>query len=144
MEERPDRRIIHMKTALLWGERSLCKQDNRKVGCIITTGDMQKILAIGYNGPPRPMPNDSCRNLPEGNCGCLHAEMNAIAALDSTVPSKVMFVTMAPCEMCASLIAQAEIRRVYYYQPYRNMKGKDRLRQCGVEVTRLDLIDEEA
>lgn len=133
---RPTREEIHMATAALWGERSLCKQDNRKVGCVITTSDMRKILAIGYNGPPRPMPNDSCRDMP-GNCGCLHAEMNAIAALDSTIPNKVIFVTMEPCEMCASLIAQADIRAVFYAGSYKSHKGLERLALCSIQVKKL-------
>lgn len=130
---RPSRESIHLETASLWSKRSTCKQENRQVGCVITSEDMRRVLAIGYNGPPRAMPNDSCRQV-KSDCGCLHAEMNAIAAVDSSIPNKILFVTMAPCEMCASLIAQAGISKVYYRDDYKNRVGIVRLTECKVEV----------
>ena len=134
--KRPSRETIHMKTAYLWAARSTCKQPNRSIGCVITTEDMKRILAIGYNGPPAAMPNDSCRNI-SADCGCLHAEMNAIAAVDSTIPNKIMFVTMEPCEMCASLISQANIIKVYFCEEYRGERGTVRLTQCHIYTEKL-------
>lgn len=66
---KPMRQELHMKTAMLWSERSTCKRPNRSIGAVITNSTMDKILAIGYNGPPRGLLNDSCRNV-VGNCGC--------------------------------------------------------------------------
>jgi len=131
IKQRPKREIIHMTTAILWGQRSTCKRPNRKIGAVITTSDMTQILSIGYNGPCKGLFNDSCRNT-EGNCGCLHAEMNAIAKVDSTIPNKVLFITMQPCEMCASLIAQANISMVWYLDSYRNNDGLSILSQCNI------------
>ena len=45
--ERPSREEIHMKTAIMWGQRSTCKRPNRKIGCVITSEDMTRILSIG-------------------------------------------------------------------------------------------------
>ncbi len=132
-QERPTKQRIHMNTAFLWAQRATCKQKNRKIGCIITDFTLDRVLAIAYNGPPTAMPNDSCRNIP-GNCGCVHAEANAIARMDSTVPHKIMFITMVPCEHCANLIAQSNIAKVYYYEEYRGQEGLRRLRACGVET----------
>lgn len=136
LDKRPSRKTIHMKTAFLWAARSICKQPNRSIGCVITTEDMKRILAIGYNGPPAAMSNNSCRNI-SADCGCLHAEMNAIAAVDSTILNKVMFVTMEPCEMCASLISQANIIKVYFCEEYRGEKGTIRLTQCHIYTEKL-------
>ena len=130
--ERPKREIIHMCTALMWGQRSTCKRPNRKIGAVITTDDMTQILSIGYNGPCKGLFNDACRNT-EGNCLCLHAEMNAIAKVDSTILNKVLFVTMQPCEMCASLIAQANISMVWYLDSYRTNDGLVILNQCSIK-----------
>jgi len=134
--ERPTREQIHMQTASLWAHRATCKLSNRKIGCIITTKDMNRILSIGYNGSPTAMPNDSCRDV-TGGCGCLHAEQNAIAMVDGIIPNKTMFITMEPCEACANLIAQSNISKVYYYDEYRNHQGITRLRACGIEIIRL-------
>jgi len=125
-----------MKTAFLWAARSTCKLPNRKVGCVITTEDMDRILAIGYNGSPLAMPNDSCRDM-TGKCGCLHAEQNAIAMVDGTIPNKVAFITMEPCESCANLIAQSNIDKVYYYAEYRNHDGLYRLNACHIDNVKI-------
>jgi len=133
---RPTRETLHMKTAELWAQRSTCKRPQRLVGCVITTTDLKRILAIGYNGPPFGLSNDSCRDV-TGDCGCIHAEANAVAAVDSTILGKVIFTTLEPCENCAGLITQANIRKVYYINEYRDHKGLERLKACGIEVEQL-------
>lgn len=136
METRPSRESIHMQTAFLWGQRSVCKRPNRKIGCVITTQDMRQILSIGYCGPSRKLPNDSCRNIPK-NCGCLHAETNSIAYVDGTIPNKIMFVTMSPCEMCAALITQVNIKTVYFTEYYQDNTGLELLEKCGIKTIKL-------
>ena len=136
---RPSQEDIHMQTAFLWAKRSTCKQPNRKIGCIITTINAKRILAIGYNGGPTPMNNNSCRNL-KGDCGCLHAEQNAIAMVDGTIRNKVMFVTMEPCESCANLIIQAGIMKVYFCEEYRTHSGIVRLKDCNIIVIKMDPV----
>ncbi len=137
-DDRPTKQMIHMATALIWAERATCKQPNRQIGCIITTPDLNRILSIGYNGPPTAMPNNSCRNI-KGDCGCIHAEQNAIAMVDGTIPNKTMFITMNPCESCANLIVQSNISRVFYCHEYRNTTGIVRLNKCHVEVLRIKM-----
>lgn len=126
------REEIHMKTAMLWAERSLCKQPNRKVGCVITSSDLRQVLSIGYNGPARHLPNDNCRGATP--CGCLHAEMNAIAMLRHRTTKVAAFVTMEPCELCAQLLIQAEVCKVYYLNEYRTHEGLSLLDSAGVDV----------
>jgi len=133
---RPKRKILHMATAYLWSKRALCKQPNRTIGCLITTEDMKQILSFGYNGPPQPLGNEACKNV-QGGCGCLHAEINALIKVDDTIPNKILFVTMSPCEDCAAAIAQADISKVYYGIPYRNTKGLDLLAKCHIHTEQL-------
>lgn len=135
-DPRPTKEQIHMQTAFLWSKRATCKRPSRNVGCIITTKDLNCILSIGYNGPPTKLPNDACRNI-KGDCGCVHAEQNAISRVDSTVQNKIIFLTMIPCEACANLIAQSNIIKVYYCEDYRNQQGLIRLRECEIEVERV-------
>lgn len=156
-EQRPTREFIHMETAYAWAGRSMCSQKNRKVGAVITSYDMRRILSFGYNGPGRDLPDNFCQTwrdsheqkpipniiLPAGfessvnsKCPCLHAEDNAIAFVDSTVPDKRLFVTMQPCLMCAQRIMNANIRHVYFHQNYRDVNGLDLMRQARIAVYR--------
>ena len=71
----------------------------------------------------------------------LHAETNAIAKLARSSDSGLdadIFVTHAPCLDCAKLIYQSGIRKVYYYQNYRDDSGVKFLKQSGVEVIKHD------
>jgi len=135
---RLSRETIHMFTAYLWGMRSTCKRPDSEIGCVITTSDMKRILSIGYNGGPKQLPNDSCRNT-VGSCGCAHAEANAITMVDGTIPDKVLFVVKQPCLICATLITHANISTVYYDQPYRKQDGIELLRKCGIQTYHMDL-----
>jgi len=128
---RPSRTMIHMTTAVMWSSRSVCKR--AKVGCVITTEDMRRVLSIGYNGPARNLTDDHCTGK-EGQCGCLHAEDNAVAFVDSTIPNKIAFITMTPCRACAQRLVQANVRTIYIMRQYRDDAGLSILRECEVQV----------
>ena len=108
-----------------------------KVGAVVTTWDMRRVLAIGYNGPARGLPPEYIRDTP-GDSGCLHAEDNAICALDSTILTTIMFVTNLPCEMCAQRIVQAGIVKVVYLRDYRVRTGLEVLQKCGVQIVKMN------
>ena len=70
----------------------------------------------------------------------LHAETNALAKIARSTNSSdgaSLFVTHAPCLDCAKLIFQSGINNVYYRNSYRDEKGTDFLKQCGVEVSKV-------
>ena len=69
---------------------------------------------------------------------CIHSEQNALIKAGAQLPGKVMFVSASPCVMCAKMIINANVGRVYYRQAYRDPAGLDVLRQAGVEVIRYD------
>lgn len=124
---------LFMKFALDNAEMS---HDNRaKVGaCFVKDG---LILSHGWNG--RISGEDNvCQD--ENNVtlpSVMHAEENAIlraakhgkSLLDST-----LYCTHTPCEPCARRIVSVGIKRLVYYQEYRDTSGVDFLRSRGVEV----------
>jgi deoxycytidylate deaminase len=95
--------------------RSTCLRAN--VGAVITSLDMTQILSFGYNGVARGIPNHCLRDTP-GDCGCLHAEENALIKLLTRGPA-ILFSTMSPCEHCQMRILNSGVVIVYYLHEYR-------------------------
>ena len=90
-----------MQCARELGALSTCKR--KPCGALLVTPDWSEILAIGYNGPPSGLPNDSCPGTKP--CGCLHAEANALVkARRHSAVGLTMVVTRAPCVHCAGLV----------------------------------------
>jgi len=119
--DRPSFPEIYMRLAEMMSERSTCAR--MKVGCAIVTPDYRKVLAVGFNGNYAGGPNDCDRHGPEavGNCGCLHAEENAVINCDVVrTTEKVVFCTHLPCVMCAKrLINLGGVFKVFYRNDYR-------------------------
>lgn len=110
--------------------------DVLKVAAIIVSEDNAAMLALGYNGAARGMPDVRASNEP-GLSGFAHAEQNALVKCVFHYPvAKVMYVTHSPCHACAVLIVNAGISRVIYGEEYRDTSGIDLLRSCGVVVDR--------
>ncbi len=137
-EQAPDRiplEEVYMRMAEELAKRSTCAR--LQVGSVITTGDLTQVLGIGYNGNARGLPN-RCDSDQPGNCGCIHSEQNALIKAGAQLPGKVMFVSASPCVMCAKMIINTNVARVYYREAYRDPAGLDVLRQAGVEVVHYD------
>jgi dCMP deaminase len=126
---------VYMRMAEELAKRSTCAR--LQVGSVITTPDLTQVLGIGYNGNARGLPNRCDSNQP-GNCGCIHSEQNALIKAGAGLPGKVMFVSASPCVMCAKMIINTNVGRVYYREAYRDPAGLDVLRQAGVEVVHYD------
>jgi dCMP deaminase len=118
---RPTFQEIYMVLAAKMSERSTCAR--LQVGCAIVTPDSRKVLAVGYNGNVAGGKNDCDRHGAEavGNCGCLHAEENAVINCDvSRNIEKIVFCTHLPCIMCAKrLINLGGVQKVLYQSDYR-------------------------
>lgn len=69
----------------------------------------------------------------------LHAEFNAItrAAKHADLEGASIYITLAPCEACASLIAAHKIKHVYYKEAYKE-EGIELLKKCKINVQQLD------
>jgi len=89
------------------------------------------VLAIGYNGNARGLPN-RCDSAVPGNCGCIHSEMNALVKAPGSMRDKVVFLTASPCVICAKLIINSGVTHVFYRKAYRDPSGIEVLAQGGV------------
>src|SRR2546430_5894369 len=137
-DQAPDRiplEEVYMRMAEELAKRSTCAR--LQVGTVIATPDLTQVLGIGYNGNARGLPN-RCDSTTPGSCGCLHSEQNALIKAGAPLPGKVMFVSASPCVMCAKMAINANVKRVYYREAYRDPAGLDTLIQGGVEVIHYD------
>lgn len=73
----------------------------QKVGCVIVSYNLERVLGIGYNGGAAGL--DDGLYIPEGQSGYIHAEMNALIKTGALEKDKIMFVTHVPCIMCAKV-----------------------------------------
>ena len=132
-----DRYVEKIKTFIMMGKLlvslSTCKR--LQVAAIIFPVDCSALYAIGYNGPSRGLPNDSCRNI-EGRCGCAHAEANAIAKFNNDIAKpSLLYSTHTPCLFCASLILNCtNIKGVLWSGEYRDAEGIDLIISTGMDV----------
>ena len=108
-----------MSVAFLSAMRS--KDPSTQVGACIVNVD-NRIIGIGYNGFPRGCCDDS---LPWSRVGpteldtkypyVCHAEVNAILnKCSADVRSSRIYVALYPCNECAKIIIQSDIREVVY------------------------------
>ena len=126
---------IYMKLAFDLSLRSTCSRLN--VGAVIVSKDYSRVYGIGYNGNAAGLGNGCDRNTP-GNCGCLHAEDNALLKTNGgpEVP-KIAFVTHQPCSYCAKrIVNKGGVEKVYYFHPYRLRDGIEILEKSGIQVIR--------
>jgi len=134
LEQVPDRiplEEVYLRMAEELAKRSTCAR--LQVGTVITTPDLTQVLGIGYNGNARGLPN-RCDSSEPGRCGCIHSEQNALLKAGAQLPGKVMFVTSSPCVMCAKMVVNGNVAKVYYRTGYRDAAGLRVLEEAGVEV----------
>jgi dCMP deaminase len=71
----------------------------------------------------------------------LHAESNALLKISRNggigASGATLYVTMSPCEDCAKLIRQAQIKKVVFREAYRDLAGVRFLEKRGVDVVHL-------
>lgn len=137
--DRPSFHDIFLKLAWLMSQRSTCRR--LQVGAVITSVDHRRVYAVGYNGNASGLPNDCDRHGEEGigNCGCLHAEENAVINCDvSRSLEKVVYCTHLPCAMCAKrIINLGGVKMVYYSTDYRIRDSIKILGAAGIVVAQL-------
>ena len=133
-QTRPEWDEVWMKMAETIAERS--HHPNFKVGAIIVTSDNTQVLSLGYNGNAKGMSNVPKSTKP-GQCGLLHAEINALLKLDYNNPKdKVMYVTLSPCEYCAKAIVNSGIKKVVIKNMYRDSTGVNILKDSGIIISK--------
>lgn len=127
---------LYLDLALRIAEESYCKR--LQVGAVIVKDG--NIISFGYNGTPTGRPN-KCEENDVTFSYVLHAESNAITkACKSPISTEgaTMYLTHSCCVECAKLIIQSGIKQVYYLKDYRDTSGIKLLRDCDVDVSRID------
>jgi len=104
---------IYIHLAIELSERSKCSK--AKVGCVIATNDLRKIIGLGYNGYAKKIDYTCAEKI----CHCLHAENNAITSSGSEHTDKVFFITMMPCLACTIQIINSGCSKLYYHSEYK-------------------------
>ncbi len=122
---------VYMRMAEELAKRSTCAR--LQVGTVITDGALEHVVALGYNGNARGFPN-RCDSQTPGACGCIHSEQNAVVKADGHLREKVAFITASPCVMCAKLLIQANVKHVFFRNPYRKPDGLEVLQAGGVQT----------
>jgi dCMP deaminase len=133
-----------MEIAKIVAQRSVCK--HWKVGAVFVKEN--RILAVGYNGPPRGEPHcfevgcakeKDGKVLPSGSglCRGAHAEINAITnAAKEGIHLKgcKVYCTYTPCYDCAKALINLEITEYVYLKkfPYFDPQGAELFRRRGI------------
>ena len=115
---------------------SLSKCQERQVAALITDRDLMQIYSIGLNGGAKGLEDCLCKS--GYKYGCIHAESQAIAKNTSVDKEKVMFVTLAPCITCATLIINTGFIRVYYFEDWdKDDTGLQLLKAANIQVAKI-------
>lgn len=131
---RPSMPDIYMDMAFNISMRSTCTE--RHVGAVITSKDFENVYSIGYNGNYKGGPN-TCDHVGI-KCGCIHAEINALIKCSIKDKQKVMFVTLAPCEMCAKTMINSGFSTIYYGCSWKDNPGISLLEGAGIKCIHLE------
>lgn len=150
-KDRPAWTSYFMDITELVAKRSTCLR--RSVGAVIVKD--KRILATGYNGAPTGIKH--CREtgclreklkVDSGKrhelCRGIHAEQNAIiqAALHGvSIKGSILFCLNLPCSICAKMIINAGIEKIYYKSGYADSLAREMLKEAGIELIRLNPIN---
>ncbi len=126
---------VYMRMAEELAKRSTCSR--LRVGTVVTDANLENVVAIGYNGNAKGLPN-RCDSTVPGNCGCIHSEVNALVKAPGHLRDKVVFVTDSPCLMCAKLMINSGVTHVFYRRQYRDPTGIEQLAEAGVVPVHYD------
>lgn len=146
---RPGWHEYFMEIAQVVARRSTCLR--RQVGAIIVKE--KRILCTGYNGAPAGLAH--CLDVgclreqlrvPSGErhelCRGLHAEQNAIiqaALYGISIRRGIFYITHQPCVLCAKMICNAEIKKVFFQGDYPDQFALDIFVEAGVRLISLGL-----
>ncbi|MEE4358787.1 MAG: cytidine/deoxycytidylate deaminase family protein [Desulfococcaceae bacterium] len=146
-KQRPDWEEYFMDITALVAKRSTCIR--RSVGAVIVKN--KRILSTGYNGAPSGITHCSetgCLRermaVPSGErhelCRGIHAEQNAIiqaACHGVSIRNASLFCTNLPCSICAKMIINAGIRKVYYASGYADAMSAEMFREADVQLQQI-------
>ena len=147
-DNRPSWETYFMDIATLVAKRSTCLR--RSVGAVIVKD--RQVLSTGYNGAPSGIHHCAATgcmreqlNVPSGErhelCRGIHAEQNAIiqAAFHGvSIKGAWLFCTNQPCSICAKMIINAGLQKVYYLSGYADDMAMEMFGEANVSVIKLE------
>jgi len=147
-ENRPSWDAYFMNITKLVAERSTCLR--RAVGAVLVKD--KRILSTGYNGAPASLKHCAevgCLReqlgIESGKmhelCRGIHAEQNAIiqaAYHGVSVKGAVIYCTNQPCSICARMIINAGIVKIYYQSGYADALAKELLGEANIELKQIE------
>jgi dCMP deaminase len=131
----------YLRLAKSWASLSYCTR--KQVGAIIVKDAI--IISDGYNGTPAGFDNCCENEAGETHWYVLHAEANAIlkvARSTNNCKGATLYLTHSPCKDCSKLVLQSGIERLVYQEAYKDTSGIDFLRSAGLEVVKIENIDD--
>jgi len=148
MENRPSWETYFMNITNLVAQRSTCLR--RAVGAVLVKD--KRILSTGYNGAPTKLKHClevGClrdqMGIESGKmhelCRGIHAEQNAIiqaAYHGVSVKGAVIYCTNQPCSICARMIINAGIVKIYYRSGYADSLAKELLAEANIELKQIE------
>ena len=72
-----------------------------------------------------------------GDCGCIHAEANALIKAPFHQGPLTLYTTVSPCRDCAKLIINSAVTKVFYLEQYRSDAGLILLKKGEIAVEQL-------
>jgi len=149
MKNRPNWFQYFMEMAFLVSKRSTCLR--RTVGAVIVRNN--QLLSSGYNGSPKHTLHCSktgCLRekiaVPSGErhelCRGVHAEQNAIiqAAVNGvSISGGELYCTNQPCSICAKMIINSEIKKIYIANYYEDKLAIEMLKDADISLNLVDL-----
>ena len=146
-ENRPSWETYFMNITNLVAERSTCLR--RAVGAVLVKD--KRILSTGYNGAPANLKHClevGClreqMGIESGKmhelCRGIHAEQNAIiqaAYHGVSVKGATIFCTNQPCSICARMIINAGIVKIFYQSGYADPLAKELLAEAHIELIQI-------
>lgn len=129
--------------------RSTCLR--RQTGAILVRD--KRILTTGYNGAPRGLRHCleiGCLRESQGVasgerhelCRGLHAEQNAIlqaAVHGVSVDKAVLYTTHFPCSLCAKMLINAGVLKVFYLEEYSDQLSLSLFQEAGIIIKKLSI-----
>jgi len=133
----------YMELAKVAATGSTCLR--RKVGAVIVKDG--KAVSYGYNGAPvgcSLCETTGCirqkMNVPSGErhelCRAIHAEQKALIKATESVKGAELYCTTFPCVICAKLLIEAGISKIYYEEGYADNLSDQMLAESSVKVVR--------
>lgn len=136
-EESKPSRIPIYEVYMRWAELLAMRSHHSKVkvGCVITSFDLRRVLSLGFNGNAAGLVNTVDSDVP-GKSGTIHAEENALLYAPGDEENKVLFTSYSPCLMCVKRMINAGVKYVYYRNEYRDTHPLKVARYRGIQVCR--------